>query len=183
MELDCLRELHDLQTKHRFREDSRKLVADYFQRETGEIQTSDGRISAQDFGDQSRKFVCRDLMIILGGEEYVHFGHAFGHSTYKDLFFAVDNTGAPKIIKNWAEPGGTIIRRRKEEGIRALVVPPKNVVGFLGEPLGPLTYKLKQLSLLGYCPIVIHWVDYYRALRERKNLTFLRRKLNIRKIK
>merc|ERR1719402_1163248 len=97
MELDCIREMHQLKTDNKLDPQIRSTVTEYFQRgkSSSDIILKHGKIDADNFGDQSRKFVYRDLSVILGGERFVRIEHAFPFSTFEDLFFALDRNGVP----------------------------------------------------------------------------------------
>jgi hypothetical protein len=141
------------------------------------LTDASGRLIAAEFNDQTRNFVHRDLATILHGEQFLWRGHAFPHSTRPDLFFRLDRRGRPEPL----EPGFSCYREEEVSlaGLHVVLVLGKQDMHFQGHRHGPLEYKLRHLAALGLTSHIVSWQDYYRALRARDNLGFLRRSLNL----
>lgn len=150
---------------------------------------------------QRNRFLCRismtrpralsnvqhDLSLILGGPDRVWCGHPFPHSTSSVLIFAQDHEGQPISITSsfCCYTSHSIISRVPDMDLlwTAVVVPSKGMMDWHGNHFGPVAYKLEQLVMLGYRTQVVNWVEYFRALKERNNLKFLRNLLIVKQNK
>eukprot|EP00092_Neocalanus_flemingeri_P030050 GFUD01032626.1.p1 GENE.GFUD01032626.1~~GFUD01032626.1.p1 ORF type:complete len:825 (+),score=217.37 GFUD01032626.1:35-2509(+) len=191
LELDCIRELHGLSNCERLNPQLRKTLTAFFHslpeykcyNNVSSAMTPGGKIVSTNFNDQTKSFVQRDLATILGGSDRVWCGHPFPHSTSSVLIFAQDQEGRPVQIppRFNCYTSHSIISRVPDLDLSwtAVVVPSKGLMDWQGNQFGPVRYKLEDLATLGYRTKVVNWVEYFRALKERNNLNFLRNVLNI----
>jgi len=192
LELDCIRELHNLDNCDRLNPQLRKTLTNYFHslpeyKSNFDVKKSlSSRIDSTNFNEETKNFVHRDLSVILGGPDHVWCGHPFPHSTSSVIIFAKDQkTGLPVSLPPsfCCYTSHSIISRVPDSDLDwiAVVVPAKNLMDWHGNQFGPVTYKLEHLAMLGYITKVVNWVDYFRAMKERKNYSFLRTLLSIKK--
>ena len=185
LELDCMRELYRIECLHLDLE-LRSALTDFFHSQPDfeffssreDYMDEDGRIQSSTFNEQTKGHVLRDLVTILGDERFVWSGHPFPHSTSSISLLRRDRRGTfktfPSTFKMFSKT--TLDNVREEEDVyTAVLVPSKGQQKYHGQFYGPLKTKVEHLKLLGYKPVVIHWPDYYRMFKDRKNLNYLRK--------
>ena len=135
---------------------------------------------SKSFSNSTKAFVYRDLVMILNGEEYIWTGHPYPHSTASIFILKRHKDGnflkIPDKFESFTKDG--IISRRDENSeYLAVLVPSKGQTDFHGNLFGPIQSNVEQLKILGYTPLIIFWGQYFRELKRKKNLSFLRKML------
>ena len=140
----------------------------------------EGNIDCKSFNETTKGFIHRDLANILGGEEYIWTGHPYPHSTSSVIILRKvygEFHPIPDGFKTFTRDHIVKPRNEKGEKFIVLVIPKKEHTDFDGNLFGPLETQMKDLKSLGYEPIFIHWVEYYRHLKRKRNLSYLRQLL------
>lgn len=140
----------------------------------------EGNIDCKSFNETTKGFIHRDLTNILGGEEYIWTGHPYPHSTSSVIILKKVYGEFHPISEGFKTfTRDHIIKQRndKREKFIVLVIPKKEHTDFDGNMLGPLETQMKDLKTLGYEPIFVHWVEYYRHLKIKRNLSYIRKLL------
>ena len=145
-----------------------------------DYSSSEGNIDCKSFNETTKGFIHRDLTNILGGIEYIWTGHPYPHSTSTVIVLRKvygEFHPIPEGFKTFTRT--QIIKQRNENGEKfiALVIPKKEHTDFHGNMFGPLETQMKDLKALGYEPIFIHWAEYYRQLKKKRNLSYIRKLL------
>ena len=140
----------------------------------------EGNIDCKTFNETTKGFIHRDLLMILGGEEYIWTGHPYPHSTSSVMITRKvygEFKPIPEGFKTFSRTH--IIKQRNENGEKfiVMVIPKKEHTDFHGNMFGPLETQMKDLKSLGYEPIFIHWAEYYRQLKRKRNLSYIRKLL------
>ena len=135
----------------------------------------EGRILSSSFHEQTLNFIYRDLIQILGGS-CVQLAYPLPHSTYKCPVIRLDADGRPA-----AAAGRFSGLECRGESWQVVLVPKKAELAKDGRLLGQTKSQLQQLSQLGYRPVVRPWNLYYAALKQKKNLSFVRQQINLRR--
>ena len=182
LELDCYRELFNINCQP-LDVEIRSTLTDFFHSQPDfefsaeDSVDDDGRISANTFNDETKGFVYRDLVQILKGEQFVWSGHPFPHSTSSIFLIRQDKKGRfkpfPSTFKTFSKTTLESVKEEEDE-YTAILVPSKSQFNWNGDFYGPLNTKIQHLEMLGYKTIVILWAEYYKMLKVRKNLNFLR---------
>lgn len=140
----------------------------------------DGNIDCKSFNETTKGFIHRDLTIVLGGEEYIWTGHPYPHSTSSVMIMRKvygEFKPIPESFKTFSRDHIIKQRNEKSEKFIVLVIPKKEHTDFDGNMFGPLETQMKDLKSLGYEPIFIHWAEYYRHLKRKRNLSYMRKLL------
>ena len=140
----------------------------------------DGNIDCKSFNETTKGFIHRDLANILGGEKYIWTGHPYPHSTSSVIILRKvygEFHPIPDGFKTFDRDHIVKPRNEKSERFIVLVIPKKEHTDFDGNMFGPLETQMKDLKRLGYEPIFIHWVEYYRHLKRKRNLSYIRKLL------
>jgi hypothetical protein len=181
LELDVVREIYRLPLSHALAPPKRRRLSDFFQAGNSSssprisIMDDGGRILSSSFHEQTLNFIYRDLIQIVGGE-CVQLAYPLPHSTYKCPVIRLDADGRPVAI---AAAGSFSGLKCRGESWQLVLVPKKAELAKDGRLLGQIKSHLQQLSQLGFRPVVIPWNLYYAALKQKKNLSFLRQQINI----
>jgi hypothetical protein len=181
LELDVVREIYRLPLSHALAPQKRRRLSDFFQagnssRPRISIMDEEGRILSSSFHEQTLNFIYRDLIQILGGG-CVQLAYPLPHSTYKCPVIRLDADGRPVA----AAAGRFSGLECRGESWQLVLVPKKAELAKDGRLLGQIKSQLQQLSQLGYRPVVIPWNLYYAALKQKRNLSFLRQQINLRR--
>ena len=185
VQLDAMRELYNLDCVE-LKPSLRKKLTDFFHAQPEfefETQSPEGNIEADTFNARTKGFVHRDLINILGGSEYVWTGHPFPHSTSSVFILKRDIRGKflpiPEDFVTFY-PNEIVSRNCGNDVMEdyiAVLVPNKGQQTYHGHILGPLETNIEHLQMLGYKPVVVFWVEYFRQLKAKKNLGYLRKLL------
>jgi hypothetical protein len=176
-----VREIYRLPLSHALAPHKRRRLSDFFQAGNSSssprisIMDDEGRILASSFHEQTLNFIYRDLIQIVGGE-CVQLAYPLPHSTYKCPVIRLDADGRPAAVA-----GRFSGLECRGESWQVVLVPKKAELAKDGRFLGQIKSQLQQLSQLGYRPVVIPWNLYYAALKQKKNLSFLRQQINLRR--
>merc|ERR1719450_430638 len=111
LELDCLRELHGIQCEH-LDVELRSLLTEFFHSQpdfdfvsnSEAYMDTDGQITSTTFNEQTKGFIHRDLVTLLGDERYLWSGHPFPHSTSSVILIRRDRKGNFKKFTNIFQP-------------------------------------------------------------------------------
>ena len=184
LELDCLRELYRVDCQPLDGE-LRAALTEFFHSQpeweflssSEEYMDDHGQISPGTFNEQTKGFIHRDLVNILGDERFLWSAHPFPHSSSSIILIRKDKRGKFKMFPNTFQTfsqNGLESVEEEEDEFTAILVPSKSQTDFKGIAYGPLKMKIEHLKLLGYKPLVIFWPVYYKMFKERKNLNYLR---------
>ena len=188
LELDGIRQIRGLDWVKLDKKIKRKLIKHFHGLPQHEFHAfssdyeNNGNISAETFADHVKGFVHRDLVNIMKSEDKVWAGHTYQHSTSSVFILRKCDSGKflpfPDDFKAFDVDQ---IYKADEEGVSqiAVIVPKKGEVDYHGNMFGPLETTVNQLKILGYTPVLVFWVDYFRAVKQKKNLNYLRGLLNI----
>jgi hypothetical protein len=198
LELDVIREIYRLPTAHALSPTKRAHLAAFFHAansarsvqplEDAATAAEGGKIPlvAQSLHERTLRFVYRDLAQILGGAARLQIVYPLPHSTAKCLVFKLDADGRPVVVNDKDEDIFAALAHRDEAaaGWRLVMVAKRaEVAKGDGRLLGSLKAQLDQLRALGYRrPVVIAGPRYFAALKQKKNLSFLRKEINLRKL-
>ena len=188
--LDCLREIWNLDCQP-LQTPLRTKLTNYFHSlqqfefysSIEQYSRNDGNISCtskDSFNVSTKAFIHRDLSIIAGGEDFIWTGHPFPHSSSSVFILIKDKNGVLcKVPKDFTTYTDGHILSRKEDDLDylAIIVPSKSELDFYGNPFGPVASKMSQLKHLGYDPLIIFWAQYFKELKQKKNLNFLRKQI------
>jgi hypothetical protein len=187
MELDVVREIYRLPTAHALSPSKRQHLAAFFQAENNarsakDLEDAEGKILANTLHERTLNFIYRDLSQILGGSAYVQLAYPLPHSTAQCVIFKLDKHGCPVNV-NDVNFCALTWRDEAAVGWRIVLVPKKAEVAkgdgrLLG---GGLKAQLEHLRELGHRPLIITGQRYFAALKQKKNLSFLRKEINLKK--
>ena len=137
----------------------------------------DGNIDCKSFNETTKGFIHRDLMNILGGEEFIWTGHPYPHSTSSVIILRKVHSEfqpIPKDFKTFTHENIVKQKNDKSGKFIVVVIPKKEHTDFHGNMFGPLETQMKDLKSLGYEPIFVSWVEYFRQLKKKRNLSYIR---------
>ena len=184
LELDCLMELYRIDCQ-RLDGELRSTLTKFFHSQpdfeflssSEEYMDDNGQISTGTFNEQTKGFIHRDLVNILGDERFVWSGHPFPHSSSSIILIRRNKKGTFKMFPNTFQTFSQSSLEsvvEDEDDFTAILIPSKSQTDLKGTAYGPLERKIEHLKLLGYKPLVIFWPVYYKMFKEKKNLKFLR---------
>ena len=189
LSLDCLREIYNIDSdkldpaiRLKLSQFFHSLQQFDFYSSISDFSLDDGFIdcSTNDtFNVRTKAFIHRDLVMILGDEKYIWSGHPFPHSSSSIFILIRDKRGNfIEIPDNFqCFNSKRIFSRQSDHDYTAILVPNKSLIDYKENIFGPVSSTCSQLRQLGYQPLIICWSTYFRELRHRRNLSFLRQKL------
>jgi hypothetical protein len=185
LELDTLRQIYRLPVSHSLAAAKQRRLSDFFQTDDNvhglaDMEDASGKICADSAHARALNFLYRDLFQILGGEARVKLAYPLPYSNYRCLVFRLDTDGQPMKLDSSDNFSG-LACRGEADSWRLVLLPKRGEVGKDGRLLGQVKRQLVELRELGYSPIILNWSQYCTALKQKKNLSFLRRTINIHK--
>ena len=184
LELDTVREIYRLPTAHALSPSKRRRLMGFFQaghnsRGLDDWEDEEGNIVANSQHERTLNFIYRDLIQILGGGAYVQLAYPLPHATARCPVFKLGPDGRP-VAELREQFSALTSRGEAASGWRIVVVAKKAEEGKDGRLLGgQIKTQLDQLRQLGHRPVLVTGHQYFAALKQKKNLSFLRKEINL----